>query len=284
MITSKVLTELGVSHNIIVEPQEVDKYQKSVKTMGLFAKIIPLDMTYKNKYELCDSLGLSKSTGSGPARNFGGDCSRNDGFSHHWIIDDNIRSFRRLNNNEKIKVSNGAIFRAMEDFCLRYENISMAGPNYSFFAWQKKNLPPFLVNTKIYSCNLIRNDVSFRWRGRYNEDVILTLDMLKAGWCTVLFYAFLQDKMQTQQLKGGNTDELYHGSEKQAGKVYSQTGTLDKSKMLATVHPDVARVTYRFKRIHHYVDYSVFKTKLIKKKNLIIDTSINDYGMKLKQL
>ncbi len=79
-----------------------------------------------------------------------------------------------------------------KDFVLRYENIAMAGPNYFMFAPRKRKHPPFSLNTRIYSCNLIRNDLPFRWRARYNEDTDLSLRMLKAGWCTVLFYVFLK--------------------------------------------------------------------------------------------
>ena len=286
MITSKVLTELGVKHYIVVEPQQVDDYLRAVKKMNLLATILPLDMTYKEKYELCDEHGLTKSTGPGPARNFAWDHSISQGFSWHWVMDDNIQSFRRLNKNEKVKVSNGAIFKAMEDFVLRYKNIAMAGPNYYMFAPARVKQPPFIMNTRIYSCNLIRNDLGFRWRGRYNEDTIISLDMLKAGWCTVQFNAFLQQKMPTQTIGGGNTQEFYHAEGKvQAGQKYADTGTLAKSQMQVKVHPDVSKLVWKFNRYHHHVDYTPFKKlKLIRKEDIEIPRQANDYGMKLKRI
>ncbi len=48
-------------------------------------------------------------------------------------MDDNINGFYRLNHNLKIQVSDGTIFQCMEDFVNRYNNISMAGPNYFMF-------------------------------------------------------------------------------------------------------------------------------------------------------
>jgi hypothetical protein len=103
------------------------------------------------------------------------------------------------------------------------------------------------MNTRIYSCNLIRNDVPFRWRGRYNEDTDLSLRLLKAGYCTVQFNAFLQGKLNTQSVKGGcNTD------------FYSREGTQPKSDMQVRLHPDVSRITFRFGRYHHFVDYRRF--------------------------
>jgi len=162
----------------------------------------------------------------------------------------------------------------MEDFAERYENVAMAGPNYDFFAKQNQKLLPFIKNTRIYSCNLIKNDTPFKWRGRYNEDTILSLDMLKAGYCTIQFNAFLQGKVKTQTLRGGNSQEFY-----------DQEGTLPKSQMQVDVHPDVSKIIFRFGRIHHYVDYTPFKKiKLIKKKNIKIKNGVDNYGMELKKI
>jgi hypothetical protein len=285
MVTSKYLTYMGVRHYIVVEPSELDDYKEAIKSMDLLATAVELDLSYKERYELCDNYGLAKSTGPGPARNFAWDHSKSNGHNWHWVIDDNIRAFKRLNKNEKVKVASGSFFKAMEDFCLRYVNVSMAGPNYMAFAPARTKMPPFITNTRIYSCNFIRNDAPFRWRGRYNEDTILSLDMLKARWCTIQFNAFLQDKMQTQAMAGGNTSEFYHADDKpQEGQKYSKTGTIDKSRMMLTEHPDVSRVVYKFGRIHHSVDYRPFKrNKLIRRQGIEMPSGINNYEMALKK-
>lgn len=269
MLTSRALDAMGVDHKIVVEEPEYKKYLEAVG--GKKDKLLVLDLSYKDKYELCDKLGLTKSTGPGPARNFAWDHSISEGHKWHWVMDDNIKCFRRMHRNERIKVTSGAFWEAMEDFVLRYKNVAMAGPNYSMFAFGASKLPPFITNTRIYSCNLIRNDVPFRWRGRYNEDTILSLDMLKAGWCTVQFNAFLQEKIRTQTIGGGNTAEFY-----------AKEGTFAKSKMQIDVHPDVSKMVWKFGRCHHHVDYTPFKKqKLIKKEGLEIKPVVKDYGMKL---
>lgn len=284
MVTSKALSKMGIRHYVIAEPQEVDAYRRA--SSGLLCDIIELDLSFKENYELCDSLGLSKSTGPGPARNFAWEHSKALGFDWHWVMDDNLQYFARMTRNERIKTNSPAMWRAMEDFVLRYKNVGMAGPNYSMFAFGASKLPPFITNTRIYSCNLIRNDLIYRWRGRYNEDTILSLDMLKAGWCTIQFNAFLQGKMGTQVLKGGNTDEFYHAEGKvQEGQKYADTGTLAKSQMLVDVHPDLSRLVQKYSRWHHAVDYSVFKNqKLIKKDGLKLTGKPKNYGMKKVKL
>ncbi len=266
-MTHRALERMGVPHRLVIEEQEYDQYAAVIDP----AQLLILDKAYQREYDTCDDLGDSKSKGPGAARNFAWDHSIAEGHTWHWVMDDNIRYFYRYNANRKVLVSNGSCLRAMEDFCGRYVNVAMAGPAYEFFVIRKAKRPPFVPNTRIYSCNLIRNDVPFRWRGRYNEDTILSLDMLKAGWCTIEFNAFLQKKMATQRVKGGNTAEFY-----------SREGTLPKSQMQCRVHPDVSRLTWRFGRWHHYVDYRPFqKNKLIRRPDVDIPDGPNEYGMKL---
>jgi hypothetical protein len=289
-LTSKALDFMRVPHYLVVEPQECEIYEKSIfdweQETGLksSATVLELDLNYKLTYELLDDLGQTKSTGPGPARNFAWDHSIKSGYEWHWVSDDNIRNFLRLNNNLKIKVGDGTCFRVMEDFCERYENIAMAGPNYRSFASQNASMPPFVKNTRIYSCNLIRNDAKwvtgdragqvFRWRGRYNEDTILSLDMLTQGFCTVQFNAFLQDKLRTQVLGGGNTAEFYAGE-----------GTAPKSRMLKEAYPELTELVWKFSREHHHVNYLPFKdTRLKRKQGVIVERGVNDYGMVIREL
>lgn len=281
-LTGDYLDSIGVPYRFVIEPSQYKDYLHHV---GDKKKLLVMDMSYKDKYELCDSYGLSKSTGPGPARNFLWDYSISEGYAWHWTMDDNIRSFRRRNKNQRIKVTTGAIFRAMEDWALRYENLAMCGPNYYMFLPDRQKTTPVVFNTRIYSCNLIRNDVPFRWRGRYNEDTIISLDMLKAGWCTAQFNAFLQEKVPTQTIKGGNTEEFYHKEGKvQDGAKYADTGTLAKSQMQVAVHPDVSKVVWKFGRIHHHVDYTPFKTNKLKRRaDFKPKGEVNNYGMNLKK-
>ena len=156
----------------------------------------------------------------------------------------------------------------MEDFCLRYKNVAMAGPNYSFFVSQNAKRTPIIINTRIFSCNLIRNNIPFRWRCRYNEDADLSLRILKAGYCTILFNALLQDKISTQVMKGGNTTEIY------------SDGTLRKSQALVDLHKDCVRLVFRYGRIHHYVNHARFSSnKLIRLDETQSYSNVNEYGM-----
>ena len=188
-------------------------------------------------------------------------------------MDDNIDGFYRLNQNMKVKCLTPAIFRAAEDFVDRYENVPLAGLNYAMFAKRKDSAPPFVLNTRIYSCLLIENSIPYRWEGRYNEDTHLSLRVLKAGDCTIQFNAFLANKVRTQTMSGGNTDAFY-----------ANEGTMNKSKMIEELHPDVASVVWKFDRWHHFVDYNLFKKNKLVKKDYAKYVGTNNYGMKLINL
>jgi hypothetical protein len=97
--------------------------------------------------------------------------------------------------------------------------------------------------------------------------------MLRDNWTTVQFNAYQQDKMVTQSVKGGN-DKVF----------YSLEGTSPKSNMLVDVYPEYARLVTKYGRAHHFVDYTQFRTRLIRKEGVSFDAEPNDYGMKLSEI
>ena len=139
--TARYLDYMNVPYRLVVEPDEYNLY---VKAVGDKNKVLQMDMSYKEKYDTCDELGLNKSTGPGPARNFVWDYSIDEGYDYHWVMDDNIRSFRRYNKNEKVKVSSGTIFAAMEDFIERYEKYCNGWPKLLYVPTFKTKKPHLL--------------------------------------------------------------------------------------------------------------------------------------------
>lgn len=163
-LTSKALEKMRVPYHIVVEPQEKEQYASVIDPKKIY--ILPFS-----------NLGQ----GSIPARNWAWEHSLKAGAKRHWIIDDNIKNFYRLNNNLKVPVSSGTIFKASEDFVDKYANVAISGFQYFMFASRKTKMLPFALNTRIYSCILINNAMPYRWRGRYNEDTDLSLRVLKDG-------------------------------------------------------------------------------------------------------
>jgi len=253
-LTCRALDKMKIQYMLVVEPQEKEMYE-AAKVKG---KILSLPFSNLGK-------------GSVPARNWVWDHSELAGHKRHWILDDNIEQFNRMNNNLQIRCNSPAIFKAAEDFADRYTNVAIAGFEYDFFAKSRVKWNPFRMNTRIYSTLLIDNNIKHRWRGKYNEDTDLSLRVLKDGFCTVLFLAFLQQKTQSMKMSGGNDE------------IYAETNDrLEFAESLQNQHPDVVKVTKKFGRWHHHVDYRDFKrNKLQRKQEKNSTKGVNNYGMKL---
>ena len=276
MFTSRSLSRMQIPHHIVIEPQDYDLYEQALDNFDIRPWVKLLIAPFSNHGD-----------GPGRARNWAWDHSIEMGADAHWVFDDNINDFYRLNRNMRIRFESGVGFKVMEDFVDRFENVKISGPQYRFFIAPDQKYPPFVVNTRIYSTLLIRNDCQHRWRGRYNEDTDICLRVLKDGDCTVQFNAFMQGKAATQTVSGGNTAEFYHvegGMDKEKwrdGQLNSE-GTINKSQMLVDMHPDVARLVWRYGRWHHWVDYEPFKKNLLRYKEGVDPSSVvNEYGMEL---
>ena len=257
-LTARELTFMNVPFFLVVEPQEAEQY---ANVWGVDCLLIT---PFRN-------LG----NGSIDVRNFVWQHSISNGNKRHWILDDNIEGFHRLNNNIKPKVTSGTIFKCCEDFTERYENVPISGMNYYSFCKTTDKVPPYYLNTRVYSCILIKNDLEFRWRGKYNEDTDLCLRTLKAGHCTILFNAFLIGKVTTMRMKGGNTGDVYGDTDNR--KEFAES--------LERQHPDLVKTVWKFNRWHHSVNYKPFKkNKLIIKGGVAIPSVVNNYGMKLVDL
>lgn len=262
-LTAKFLKKDNVPFKLVVEPQEATEYQK------------------RYGYDVVAILPFSNlGQGSIPARNWCWEDSIANGYKRHWILDDNIRYVKRRYKAKRIRCDSGPAFRAIEDFTERYKNIAISGMNYSMFAPDRQKVTPFRVNSHVYSCLLILNQMpkrneserEIRWRGRYNEDTDLCLQVLARGFCTVQFNVFTIDKMRTMQMKGGNMTELYQGD-----------GRLIMARSLERMWPGIVKVQRRFNRPQHVVDWRKFRTKLIPCKDITLPDD-PEFGLKLKQI
>ena len=233
-LTAKSFEEAGIDYFIVVEDQEKDEY---IKSLG-FKRVLVLPFS---------NLGL----GSYPARNFCWEHSKQNGYKRHWIFDDNIRGFAKWINTKKKYINEGnnpLIY--VENFADK-ENIDIAGFEYHGFCMRAPK-KPFKLNCHVYSGMIIKNELPYRWRLKYNEDVDLCLQVLHNGGTTASCIYYLINKTSTTaKMKGGNQDELYKGNDPKK--------KLLKAKMLEAVWPQYAKTVVRFGRFHHFVDWRIFK-------------------------
>jgi hypothetical protein len=258
--TAKCFVDGGVPFHLVVEPPEADAYAARFGRDRLL--VLPFH-----------DLGL----GSIPARNFIWEHAQAQGAARHWVIDDNIRHFVRRYQAKRVYCDPGIALRICEDFSDRYENVAISGLNYNMFVPDGERFLPVQVNCHVYSCNLIRTDLPYRWRGRYNEDTDLCLQVLANGWCTVLLNTFLAKKIATMKVKGGNSAQLYQGD-----------GRLKMARALERMWPGVVTVDRRFNRPQHVVNWKKFDTPLRLKPGIDLAAlsaqGPQEYGMTLAQV
>lgn len=254
-LTARFLIKDGTPFRIVVEPQERAAYAEEFNDDRLL--VLPFS-----------NLGL----GSVPARNWVWDHAVSSGASSHWILDDNIRSTRRLFRGKRIRCSSSYALAIVEAFVDRYDNVGIAGLNYQMFVANNTTVP-FYLNVHVYSCLLIDHRLEHRWRGRYNEDTDLCLQTLSAGWCTVLTNAFMIEKMRTMVMKGGNTHELYSGD-----------GRLRMARDLERRWPGVVEVRRRFGRPQHFIKghWRYFDTPLRRRAGVVVPAGPDERGLVLQ--
>lgn len=250
---------LEVPYTAFVEPQEFDAYAQHVAVDRLHA------LPHRDK-------GLTVT------RNYIWDYAAACGHEWFWTFDDNIDGLFRFNRNLKTPCADATVMAVIEDFAQRYDNLAICGMNYFMFVKRKYVIPPYILNTRIYSNMLIRtfaldrNGQPFRNVTFYNDDTDLCLRVLKAGWTTVLFNAFLINKATTMTVGGGMTD-YYEKTDRRREFV----------EELRAAHPDIVQLTEKWGRWHHHVDYSGFRQQLRRRPDVVIPDAPNEFGMVLEE-
>lgn len=235
-LTAKLFEKANIDYLIAVEPQEKDEY---VKALG---KKRVLVLPFSN-------LGL----GSYPARNFCWEHAKERGHKYHWLFDDNFLMFKKWVNSKRVRIENISDAIKYVELNADKTNVDITGFERPEFCC-KVPKKPFKYNCHVYSAMLIKNDLPYRWRLKYNEDVDLCLQVLHNGGTTSSCVYYMAKKTDTgQKMKGGNQTELYKGNAKEK--------KILKAKMLEAVWPQYTKTVIRFNRPHHFVDWKKFKPK-----------------------
>ena len=233
-MTAKLFIKDGVDFLILVEPQEYDNY----------CSTIPKKYIHQLPFS---NLGV----GGYPARNYAWEHSMQNGHKRHWIFDDNIGNTRMLKGGKKVYVNTLSAIQGIEDFTDRYSNVGISGFNYSNYVVGSSCRKPFYINVHVYSCMLIKNNMPYRWRLKYNEDIDLCLQVLENKYCTILVNQFMMDKTSTvAKMKGGNQDDLYKGN--------AHEKKVLKARSLQEMWPQYVKVVMKYGRPHHQVSWHKF--------------------------
>jgi hypothetical protein len=237
-LTARMLLADGVPFRLVVEPQEAEFYE------ARYGPDLLLVLPYRER----GNIGLIS------VRNWIKRHATLEGHKRHWQLDDNIRRVTRRWHSRRIPCSAGLALRMVEELADRYENVAVAGMQYEMFLPPHLHVAPFIVNDRVFSNSLVLNSIPQRWRSAYNDDTDICLQVLSAGWCTLLVNAFCVLKTPTMKIKGGNTTALYQGD-----------GRLKMARALERLWPGVVETRRRFQRPQHVVkgNYKFFTNALI---------------------
>lgn len=244
--TARTLEDLDIENYYLVirnDETEITNYKKAIKNFKLKCKLLIIKNEF---YEEQKKQGNDYSI---IPRNYAYEHAINNGFSHHWCIDDNIKGFFRRNNGVILEFKNtGYPLYFVEEYMKKYNNLYQCGIQYRHLGFAMGHRNPIIYNSRIYSCILIKHIDGFKWRGKYNEDTDLSIRLLKSGYSTMTFQNILCGKQGTSSVKGGNTDAFHK----------TEMGYTDKANSLKDQHPDITKVIIKYNRPHHHVDYSGF--------------------------
>ena len=235
-LTADNFEKAGLDYLIAVEPQEYELYCKKLGVNRV------LKLPFSN-------LGL----GSYPARNFCWEHAKERGYKYHWLFDDNITNWAKWQNGKRVKwtdINSALVFVEQNSKKTGVDISGFEEPNFVV----KIPKTPFKYNCHVYSAMLIKNNLPYRWRLKYNEDIDLCLQVLHAGGNTSSCVYYMADKVSTaNKMKGGNQDELYKNN--------SASKNLLKAKTIEAVWPQYTKTVIRFNRHHHLINWKQFKKK-----------------------
>jgi len=249
--THKILTEMGIKHYLFIEPDEQLHYINWYNPEYCELMICPENFSHR---------GL----GSSIVRNYILDTFSN--YEYTWILDDNIVNYTRLYKGFKNIIKSKEIFTSVEEYVKRYTNIGMCSHNLGNFICCHSSRVCMVVNTKCYSSCLIHTSLRFR-EFRYNEDLLLSVDTINNGRCTISFNHYLFNKKTSGSQTGGN-HSIYNGNEKNNGYDEKYEQTVELIKHDETIPNEVIiKKKMKTKDQHLQINYKLLKNhkmKLIK--------------------
>lgn len=267
-LTARSLAGDGVPFILAVETHQVDQYRALCEQLN-----VPTSYVHDIGF---DNLGM----GCSSVRNWITDHARDNGWERQWQLDDNSRGFYRTYRGKRLPCRAGIALRVCEEFTDRYENVALSGVNYDMFT--VNTTKPFVTNCHVYSCTLVNTAITARWRGPYNEDTDMCLQVLADGWCTILLNAYSIKKVAAFK-PGGKRNVLGGMSD-----LYEADGRLRMARNLERWWPGVVTTERRFKRPQHVVrdQWRKFDTPLRLKPGIDLAAlpAVDEYGMRLERV
>ena len=202
--THKTLTDMKVKHYLFVEPDQHEDYFKWYDPS--YCKLVVVSENFHNQQ-----------MGSTPMRNYILDHFKEQGHSKCWLLDDNIKRYRRLHHGTKNPIDSSVAFTHIENYVDQYDNVGIASHNFNPEVRENDCRPCIVKNGKQFSSLLIPLDNDIRFRYKYNEDHLISMEYINKGFCNLCFNSVCYDKNTSGIDNGGNAQSIYKVGEEVDG-------------------------------------------------------------------
>lgn len=177
----------SIDYKIVVEPQDQEAYTA--------------------KYGADRVLVMDKNNqGIAYVRNYMKQHATESGYDFHWQFDDDIRGFAVRRNGKSVRTNPRPLLAIVENSVNRFNNIGGAVIASMVYAWGYDKKPPVIYNSTVYTAMLLNNHTRATFEPGIVEDTDYTLQLLAAGWVTLVFKRFGVETPVTETMTGGNTD------------------------------------------------------------------------------
>ena len=202
--THKLLTKLKIQHYLFVEPFEYEFYHK----------------WYSNEY--CELIKANedlhlKNMGSTPMRNYILNYFKNS-YERVWMLDDNIKCYKRLYRGVKNEIQDTEIFTSIENYISRYDNVGIASHNFNPAVREGGCRNVICKNSKCYSSLLIPTFTDIQFNHKHQEDNFISIEYICKGYTNLCFNHILYDKNTSGKDGGGNTKFIYKKEQGDIGR------------------------------------------------------------------
>ena len=201
--THKLLTKLQIYHSLFVEPFEYELYKEWYDPKHCVLIKAPEDFHLKNM-------------GSSLMRNYILDYFEYS--SRVWLLDDNIKCYKRLFKGVKNEIESPEIFTSIEKYIKMYDNVGIVSHNFNPFITEGGCRNIICKNGKCYSSMLVPTDPEIRFKHKHQEDNFISIEYISKGYTNLCFNHIMYDKNISGQDGGGNTKYIYKKDEKDIGR------------------------------------------------------------------
>mgnify|MGYP001032717527 CR=1 FL=1 len=201
--THKLLTKLQIKHSLYVEPFEYELYKEWYDPKHCNLVKAPEDFHLKNM-------------GSTPMRNYILD--DNEYSNRIWLLDDNIKCYKRLFKGVKNTIESPEIFTSIEEYINRYDNVGIVSHNFNPFVVEGGCRSIMCKNGKCYSSMLVPTDPEIRFKHKHQEDNFISIEYINKGYTNLCFNHIIYDKNTSGDDGGGNTKHIYKKDEEDIGR------------------------------------------------------------------